>query len=349
MIRENDKKATSADSSALAARIFALERACADFRDESELSRAVLEANREIAGIRKPALVVTRLLQAMRHPLGFARAIYATVDRANGVEARFQVDEGDVVETSGERLDAREGSALLGVIRGESDGTGYSGELSAPLVDVRGWYVLCALRASDGPFGAVYVDGHPSSSIRVREAELVRNLASVAAVSIENGTLLERTQELASRDPLTGLFNRRAFSERAGAVIARGATARNQFAYVLIDVDDFKAINDGHGHAHGDHILRSVAKTLVGTSRVEDVVGRYAGDEFVVLLNNCDADLARALVARMSASLRARNLRCSIGVAMYPRDATGEHGLIEAADRALYNTKRAGKNGFSFY
>jgi diguanylate cyclase (GGDEF)-like protein len=333
----------------MSARIFALERACADIRDESELARSVLESNREIASIRRPAFVVARLLQAMRKPLGFGRAIYATVDRTNGVEAQFQIDEGDVVEPSDEQLDAREGSSLLGVIRGESDGTGYAGELSAPLVDVRGWYVLCTLRASDGPFGAVYVDGHPSGTIRTREAELVRNLASVAAVSIENGTLLERTQELASRDPLTGLFNRRAFSERVSAVVARANKIRAKFAYALIDVDNFKALNDTKGHAHGDETLTLVAQTLLGTSRTEDVVGRYAGDEFVVLINNCDGDLARTLVARLSASLRARDLHCSIGVAVFPQDATGEHGLIEAADRALYNTKRAGKNGFSFY
>jgi diguanylate cyclase (GGDEF)-like protein len=198
-------------------------------------------------------------------------------------------------------------------------------------------------------FGAVYVDGHPSSTIRPREADLVRNLASVAAVAIENGTLLERSQELASRDPLTGLFNRRAFSERVSAIVARAAKTRIPFAYALIDVDNFKAINDTNGHARGDETLIAVAQTLLGTSRTEDVVGRYAGDEFVVLINNCDGELARTLVARLSASLRARDLRCSIGVAVYPHDATGERGLIEAADRALYNTKRAGKNGFSFY
>ncbi len=349
MIQESDRRSSTVESSTLTARVFALERACADLRDESDLARAVLEANREIARIRKPALVVGKLLQTMRHPLGFGRAIYATVDRVNGVEAKCQIDEGDVVEACDEQLDAREGSALLGVLRGENDGTGYARELSAPLVDVRGWYVLCVLRAADGPFGVIYVDGHPSGAIRPREAELVQNLASVAAVSIENGTLLERTQELASRDPLTGLLNRRAFSERVSAIISRAFALQAQFAYALIDVDDFKSLNDGMGHAHGDEILKDMAQTLLAASRADDVVGRYAGDEFVVLINNCDADLARALVARLSTSLRARDLRCSIGVALYPRDATGEHGLIEAADRALYNTKRAGKNGFSFY
>jgi hypothetical protein len=130
VIGDDGKRAPRGESPALSARIFALERACADFRDESDLARAVLEANREIAGIRKPSLIVARLLQAMRYPLGFGRAIYATIDRTNGVEARFQIDQGDAIEESTEHLDGREGSALLGVIRGETDGTGYSGELS---------------------------------------------------------------------------------------------------------------------------------------------------------------------------------------------------------------------------
>jgi diguanylate cyclase (GGDEF)-like protein len=116
----------------------------------------------------------------------------------------------------------------------------------------------------------------------------------------------------------------------------------------MIDVDDFKAINDTYGHGHGDTVLQSVAATLSRSSRSCDLVGRYAGDEFVVLLAHDEPEHGRALVSRISADLRAAGLRCSIGAARFPADANEPAGLLVAADRALYATKAAGKNGFSF-
>jgi len=79
------------------------------------------------------------------------------------------------------------------------------------------------------------------------------------------------------------------------------------------------------------------------------VVGRFAGDEFVVLLSNVDRELAGTLVMRLSADLQAQQLRCSIGAALYPQDATDASSLLTAADRALYATKSTGKNGFAFF
>jgi diguanylate cyclase (GGDEF)-like protein len=94
--------------------------------------------------------------------------------------------------------------------------------------------------------------------------------------------------------------------------------------------------------------LQHLAQTLTCSSRANDVVGRYAGDEFVVLLPNIDVEIARVLVGRLSADLRAQGLHCSLGAAIFPEDAIDAEGLLCAADRALYATKAAGKNGFSF-
>jgi diguanylate cyclase (GGDEF)-like protein len=173
-------------------------------------------------------------------------------------------------------------------------------------------------------------------------------LASLAAVSIENGLLFERTERLATRDSLTGLYNRRAFSSKLDERIARSRTFRGELTYILIDVDDFKGVNDAHGHVHGDTVLRRVARTLTSCTRDDDVVGRYAGDEFVMLLSSDDAASGRSSVARVSAGLRAHGLRCSLGAAQFPSDAGDADGLLEAADRALYAAKAAGKNGFAF-
>jgi diguanylate cyclase (GGDEF)-like protein len=221
--------------------------------------------------------------------------------------------------------------------------------LSAPLVDVRGWYVVSPLFGVDGALGVLYADGHRSAALpREREVDAVRALTAIAAVALDNAALFARTQALAVRDPLTGLFNRRALSERLAAEIAASDRERRTFGYVMVDVDDFKRVNDRRGHAAGDAVLRLVADTLVRGSRAGDIVARYAGDEFVILLSNIDPELARALVSRLSAELRRQGLRCSIGAALYPRDAAGAEELAAAADRALYATKATGKDGFSF-
>ena len=217
------------------------------------------------------------------------------------------------------------------------------------MVDTRGWYVLSTLTHAEGTLGLLYLDGHRSRDPREWEMGLVRALATLAAVSIDNSLLLERTEELATRDPLTGLLNRRAFSQKLNEALEKCHTTGRSLTYVLIDVDDFKRINDTHGHAQGDAVLQHLAQTLVRSSRADDVVGRYAGDEFVVLLPNIDpGEIARVLVGRLSADLRMQGLRCSLGAAIFPKDAIDAEGLLSAADRALYATKAAGKNGFSF-
>ena len=175
----------------------------------------------------------------------------------------------------------------------------------------------------------------------------MRALATIAAVAIDNAILLARTKELATRDPLTSLLNRRAFGEQVEAALETVRPSRS-LAYVLVDVDDFKRINDAHGHAHGDTVLKIVASTLARSSRAQDVVGRFAGDEFVALLVDVDAETAQTLVARISADFRAAGLRCSLGAALYPQDGRDAPTLFSAADRALYATKAAGKNGYSF-
>ncbi|GAC1442301.1 MAG: hypothetical protein NVS2B8_07830 [Vulcanimicrobiaceae bacterium] len=343
------RAAELAELRSLTNRITELERERADARDEADLLRRLQSVFTTIAVSRSPDDVIAGMLRAAYEPLGYSRAIYFSVDRNRGIEARYQVDRNDTVEPSTEEIDLRPGSSVLSLLRGDAaNSVGRAGDLSAPFVDVRGWYVLGALTNSDGTIGVLYVDGHRHGIIRERDVTLVHALATIASVAIDNSVLFARTQELAMRDPLTGLFNRRAFAERLLAEIEACRLYGKSLAYIMIDVDDFKKINDSLGHAHGDAVLRRLGDTLVRSSRTDDVVGRYAGDEFVVLLTNVDLEQARALVARLSAELRLANISCSVGAATFPRDADDAGGLLAAADRALYATKAAGKNGFAF-
>lgn len=333
----------------LNARVIDLEREHADASDRVRLLVALQDSFARISTTRVPDDVIAETLRATRNPLGFSRAIYFTIDRTTGIRARFQIDGSDSIEASTEIADVREGGAILSLLRsGGREGSGEAGDLSAPLVDVRGWYVITTLSRADGAFGLLYVDGHRSGRHRPFETSLVHTLVTIASIAIDNAMLLEKTQELAMRDPLTGLYNRRAFSERLLAEIERCRTDGGSLTYVMIDLDDFKRINDVHGHAYGDSVLRKLSDTLVRSSRSIDVVGRYAGDEFVILLSNVDRELARALVMRISADLKTHNLSCSLGAALYPENASDAATLLAAADRALYVTKGRGKNGFAF-
>ena len=333
----------------MTARLVELERECADARDQSRVLLALQDAFTQIAVTRAPDDVIAHMLRAAYHSLGFSRAIFFASDRERGIQARWQVDGTDSVEPSHEAPDLRPGGAMLAALRNANeDVVGRSGELSAPLVDVRNWYALAPLAHAGGTSGVLYVDGHRSLEPREWEIGLARSLATIASVSYQNSLLFARTQELAERDPLTGLFNRRAFQARLLAELEATQRSGRAFMYVMIDVDDFKAINDTHGHAHGDAVLRTLAGALLRGSRVHDVVGRYAGDEFVVLFPGVDRMLALTLIERLASALREQHLRCSLGAALFPHDADNVVELLSAADRALYVTKRAGKNGYSF-
>jgi diguanylate cyclase (GGDEF)-like protein len=167
-----------------------------------------------------------------------------------------------------------------------------------------------------------------------------------------NATLLAGGQQkirdvlahAASTDSLTGVPNRRSF-QTAFVTSLRAAIARRvPLAFMLIDVDHFKEINDRDGHPAGDEKLREVATALTEQIRAGDLLARYGGDEFSVVAPNAGHEDALALAER----LRASALRCgasiSIGVALYPDDASGEDDLVEAADRALYQAKAGGRN-----
>jgi diguanylate cyclase (GGDEF)-like protein len=157
----------------------------------------------------------------------------------------------------------------------------------------------------------------------------------------------------ASADGLTGLLNHRALHDRLDAEIAHAARTGRPLALVMIDLDDFRAINNGHGHQIGDAALVAIAAALRVSIRTADVAGRYGGDEFAVILPEADLDEALAVAERACAAIaavviptRAAPVRpaASLGVAALPRHARTRAALIHAADHAAYAAKDAGKN-----
>jgi diguanylate cyclase (GGDEF)-like protein len=311
---------------------------------------ALLEHFLDVARARTKTEAVVRLLRATHDPLCFSRAIYLSgAAEAGAGNACWEIDGGRLKHAHQAPLAwTRAGTLHARFARGASLVTGAAADATAPLEDTRCWYAMLAIEGSGGLHGILYADGHPSEVPTQPELATLASLAKIASVALEHCARSARLHELATRDPLTGVLNRRAFGERLATEIEASRRYGRALTYVLIDLDDLKRINDSLGHAHGDAVLQKLADVLTANSRAEDAVGRYAGDEFTALLTNCERQLASDFAARLLHDLRRRGLSCSLGAATFPRDAAQAGDLLVAADRALYAAKRAGKNRVAF-
>jgi diguanylate cyclase (GGDEF)-like protein len=163
--------------------------------------------------------------------------------------------------------------------------------------------------------------------------------------------LKERLWHEASLDPLTGLYNRSRFEARFNEEFERARRTGEQFVVLFLDIDDFKDVNDNHGHRTGDDALKLVAETLQSCSRRIDVVARHGGDEFMVMLSGASLPEAHRFFKRMRTQVAERSdrtlgldLRLSAGAVQCPDHSTDPASLLDAADEAMYKAKRRGKN-----
>ena len=175
-----------------------------------------------------------------------------------------------------------------------------------------------------------------------------RELVARVRVALRYGYLLRLEARQAMVDGLTGLWNRRYFEQRLQAELAAAARHSRPLSCIMADIDHFKAINDTHGHTFGDQALRMVAETLQRGCRIEDVVCRYGGEEFVILCPDVLAAGAVVLAERLRVTISAGKLSdenvtvtCTFGVADVD---CARPSLVQAADAALYSAKRAGRN-----
>lgn len=184
------------------------------------------------------------------------------------------------------------------------------------------------------------------------ELATLETLGGQMAAALENARLYREARLLAATDPLTGLFNHGAVLERLAEELARADRHQHTLAVAMLDLDNFKLFNDSYGHPVGDQMLRLVAGVLRAEARANDVLGRYGGDEFMLVLPETTGDGALALVERVRTRLRtlheelgqpnAAPLSTSAGIALYPDDATAWQTLVTLADAALYVSKRGG-------
>jgi diguanylate cyclase (GGDEF)-like protein len=213
---------------------------------------------------------------------------------------------------------------------------------------------LVPLLVRDEPIGAlnVYRLGH-DAYFSDDEFELICHFADLAALALDNTRIREQLMQEAQTDWLTGLFNHRVFQERVREEVERAHRYRRRLSVVSFDLDDFKMLNDVHGHQEGDLVLRRVAGAAAGMLRAADAAFRVGGEELAILMPETGKQDAMAVAERLCAEVRAlpgpRPITISCGVATFPEDAKNPTELLAAADAALYAAKDRGKDQAAGY
>jgi len=179
-------------------------------------------------------------------------------------------------------------------------------------------------------------------------------LAAIGAIAIESMLNRERLRRAGMTDGLTGVHNRRYFDHRSLIEFSQAVRHRYPLACLFLDIDHFKAINDRHGHPAGDEVLRQVGGLILRSLRTGDLAARYGGEEFVILLPRTDLTGACEVAERIRLLVQEApfvtpeggtvGATLSVGLAMLPAGATSFAELLAAADRAVYDAKRAGRN-----
>jgi diguanylate cyclase (GGDEF)-like protein len=262
----------------------------------------------------------------------FGEALAATHD----VEQLLRVIVESAVEATG---------AVGGRLASEGGTVVESGDAAAD-----GQRLELPITAGRETFGTLLLVGR---AFDVEQRMTATSLASHAAIALENARLHRIVEHQAMVDGLTGIANRRRCEEALVSEIARADRLGSPLTLVLADLDDFKTINDEHGHSTGDDVLREFAAVLRATVRDSDLAGRWGGEEFLLLLPGSDAAGGAHFAERVRSSLAERSflgsggtvvgVTCSFGVAQLAA-GSDERDLFAAADRALYRAKREGKN-----
>jgi diguanylate cyclase (GGDEF)-like protein len=196
------------------------------------------------------------------------------------------------------------------------------------------------------------------ATLTAEERVILQAVASELVVAVENSRLYALTKRLSITDELTGLFNYRYLQQRLEEEVSRAGRYGKNLSLLMIDIDDFKHVNDRHGHLVGDAVLAEIGQVLKAAVREVDVVARYGGEEFSVVLPETAAEGALVTAEKVRTAIAGREftgaaagrdirVTVSVGAASYPAHAHDKGALLQAADQALYHAKQTGKNRVS--
>ncbi|MHB8483668.1 MAG: sensor domain-containing diguanylate cyclase [Nitrospiria bacterium] len=204
-------------------------------------------------------------------------------------------------------------------------------------------------------YGILVVLQNRESECTEREVNLFKQFVSQSAFVLENALLHEKTNELANRDELTGVFNRRYFQEKIEEEIKRALRQTGHFSLIILDIDYFKYYNDTYGHIQGDLLLKELVSLMAERLRSTDIVSRFGGDEFVILLIDTEKYAALEIGNQIRENVEnnpnfkldygyEKKITISMGISQFPDDGLTSIDLIRKADQALYVAKARGRN-----
>ncbi|MFA9216030.1 MAG: EAL domain-containing protein [Sphingomonadaceae bacterium] len=205
--------------------------------------------------------------------------------------------------------------------------------------------------------GETYLEWLTVSAVRDTRGQTTHYVGVFSDITLVRESQ-EKLDHMAHHDPLTALPNRLLFHDRLQHALQRATREKEQLALLFIDLDRFKNVNDTLGHHIGDELLKQVARALSEKLREGDTLARLGGDEFIVLLEDVDGQFGASLVAEKLVAMFEQPfmvaghelfVTCSVGISLFPGDATDLNMLIRNADVAMYQAKARGRNGFSFY
>jgi diguanylate cyclase (GGDEF)-like protein len=324
--------------------------------NERELRRRRFELEqlaqmgRDLEDANDPLSVGDVLLEALNDTFGFSRtALFEVADASprlltsrglvDAVVTDFSLGDRSVLRLANERRQTMMVDAIDPIV---------DPWLTAIMPDARNLAIVPLV--ADGVVGVLVAEivGRSGGRIERRVIATTERYAGHAALAMRNANLLARVQRMAVTDGLTQLANRRAFDGSLDRELGRAARTDGRLSVVLLDIDNFKLLNDNHGHVVGDTVLRQVADALAQCGREYDTIARYGGEEFAAVLPGCSSGLALQVAERLRAAVEHAasevQVTASAGVATYPYDGIDTAGLLSAADRALYASKRAGRN-----
>jgi two-component system, cell cycle response regulator len=317
-----------------------LRRRKADLEDLSAMSAALKQES-------EPGSVAYALLDAVSESFGSKRGFVAirSDDRYVVVASRGPEDaEGSDVTEDAIVVKATTTSQTLLVAKPDTE---TDREICRILPFARNLIVV-PLETDSSVIGLLAVEHQAGGRVERRVVSMIEQFAAHGALALRNSLLMQEVQTLADIDALTGVANRRIFNQALEREISRSARTDEPVSLLMIDIDHFKRYNDTHGHQAGDEVLKAVGSALKDASREFDIPARYGGEEFAVILPECSARQAAGVAERLREMVCAINvgeaITASAGVATFPTNASDASSLVRAADDALYESKRDGRD-----
>jgi diguanylate cyclase (GGDEF)-like protein len=343
----------------------------------AEMLQRILEVSNELKTHLTLEHLVQSIVQAVHHSLGYRVVVLSLFDPAENVfERRAQVGLDDTSPGAPPRKVAREEIARWFGERyriSKSYFVSYLDRKDVSAVDDSGrierrrrstaagaWHpddlLFVPLTAGDQLVGALQVDQPRSGLVpRLEDVQALEIFSNQAVTAIQSARAYETTRQMSVRDSLTEAFNHRYFQETLSRELARHERSGQPLALVMLDIDDFKKINDRWGHPVGDLVLRGLVEELTKGVREMDTVARYGGEEFALIFPETTPAKAWVVADRLRNRVAGRlfvtpdldhalGVTISVGLSCFPEDAGTKRLLIERADQTLYQAKRSGKN-----